>query len=66
MNASHKYEDAVKHFKDYGVIVSDVKVDWKVMMGQKDKAVSVWRESAKQDSKNELLLETLKRLKVKL
>ena len=35
-------------------------------LGQKDKAVSVWRESAKQDSKNELLLETLKRLKVKL
>jgi dihydrolipoamide dehydrogenase len=40
LNASHKYEDAVKHFKDYGVIVSDVKVDWKVMMGQKDKAVA--------------------------
>jgi len=35
-------------------------------LGQKDKAISVWRESAKQDSKNEMLLETLKRLKVKL
>ncbi len=35
-------------------------------LGQKDKAIAVWRESAKQDSKNELLLETLKRLKVKL
>jgi tetratricopeptide (TPR) repeat protein len=35
-------------------------------LGQKDKAISVWRESAKQDSKNEMLLGTLKRLKVKL
>jgi len=35
-------------------------------LGQKDKAISIWRESAKQDSKNEMLLQTLKRLKVKL
>lgn len=40
LNASHKYEDAVKHFKDYGIIANDVKVDWKAMMGQKNKAVS--------------------------
>lgn len=28
LNASHKYEDATKHFADYGIIAKDVKVDW--------------------------------------
>ena len=35
-------------------------------LGQKDKAMKVWREAARIDAKNELLVETLKRLKVKL
>ena len=35
-------------------------------LGQKDKAIRIWREVAKQDARNELLQETLKRLKVKL
>jgi len=39
LNASHKYEDATKHFADYGIIAKDVKVDWDGMMGQKTKAV---------------------------
>jgi tetratricopeptide (TPR) repeat protein len=35
-------------------------------LGQKDKALNVWRDAARQDPKNVMLLETLKRLKVKL
>jgi len=35
-------------------------------LGQKDKALNVWRYAARQDPKNVMLLETLKRLKVKL
>ena len=35
-------------------------------LGQKDKAIRIWREVAKQDARNELLQETLKRLKVKI
>ena len=35
-------------------------------LGQKDKAMKVWREAARIDPKNELLVDTLKRLKVKL
>jgi len=35
-------------------------------LGQKDKALKIWREVARIDAKNDLLLETLKRLKVKL
>ena len=35
-------------------------------LGQKDKALKIWREVARIDVKNDLLLETLKRLKVKL
>jgi len=40
LNSSHKYEDALKHFGDYGVEVSDVKIDIPKMMSQKEKAVS--------------------------
>jgi tetratricopeptide (TPR) repeat protein len=35
-------------------------------LGQKDKALKIWREAARIDAKNDLLIETLKRLKVKL
>ena len=39
-------------------------VQWS--LGLKDKAMKVWRDALKADPKNDLLLETLKRLKVKL
>jgi len=35
-------------------------------LGLKDKAMKIWRDALKSDPKNDLLLETLKRLKVKL
>ena len=35
-------------------------------LGQKDKALKIWREAARIDAKNDLLIETLNRLKVKL
>jgi len=35
-------------------------------LGLKDKAMKIWREALKSNPKNDLLQETLKRLKVKL
>jgi tetratricopeptide (TPR) repeat protein len=35
-------------------------------LGLKDKAMKIWRDALKSDPKNDLLQETLKRLKVKL
>ena len=39
LNSSHKFEDATKHFKDYGIQVSGVEIDVDAMMAQKLKAV---------------------------
>jgi dihydrolipoamide dehydrogenase len=39
LNSSHKYEDAKKHFGDYGIQVSGVEIDVEAMMAQKVKAV---------------------------
>jgi hypothetical protein len=35
-------------------------------MGQRDKAIAIWREGQLLNPENETLLETLKRLKVRL
>lgn len=40
LNASHKYHDAVHSFKNYGIVVDNVRVDWGAMQKQKDTAVS--------------------------
>ena len=39
LNSSKKYEEAKKHFADYGVNCSGVKLDLDKMMGQKSKVV---------------------------
>jgi len=39
LNSSQMYHDANKHFKDYGIEVSGLKIHLKKMMGQKDTAV---------------------------
>ncbi len=39
LNSSEKYEEAKKHFADYGVNCSGVKLDLDKMMGQKNKVV---------------------------
>ena len=39
LNSSHKYEDATKHFADYGIQVDNVAIDVPKMMAQKEQAV---------------------------
>ncbi len=39
LNSSHKFEDATKHFGDYGIEVGSVNIDVGKMMKQKEKAV---------------------------
>ena len=39
LNSSHKFEDATKHFGDYGINVSNVEIDVEKMMSQKLTAV---------------------------
>ena len=39
LNSSHKYEDATKHFADYGIQVDNVAIDVGKMMAQKEQAV---------------------------
>ena len=40
LNASHKFEDAQKHFASFGVMCGEVKLDLDAMMKKKDSAVS--------------------------
>lgn len=39
LQSSEKYEDALKHFADHGIIVGDVKLDLKKMLSRKDQVV---------------------------
>lgn len=40
LNISHKYEDATKHFKGFGLEVAGVKVNWPEVQKKKDKIVT--------------------------
>eukprot|EP00879_Flechtneria_rotunda_P009699 GHRR01010148.1.p1 GENE.GHRR01010148.1~~GHRR01010148.1.p1 ORF type:complete len:191 (+),score=42.88 GHRR01010148.1:742-1314(+) len=40
LNSSHKYEEAKKHFQQYGVSLGQVSYDWGQMQKQKDEAVT--------------------------
>jgi pyruvate/2-oxoglutarate dehydrogenase complex dihydrolipoamide dehydrogenase (E3) component len=40
LNISHKFEDANKHFKGYGIEVAGVKVNWPEVQKKKDKIVT--------------------------
>eukprot|EP00742_Colponemidia_sp_Colp-10_P000962 GILJ01001044.1.p1 GENE.GILJ01001044.1~~GILJ01001044.1.p1 ORF type:complete len:515 (-),score=89.89 GILJ01001044.1:35-1366(-) len=40
LHSSHMYEDAVKHFPNYGITATNVTFDLSKMMGQKSKAVT--------------------------
>ena len=40
LNATHKYHDAQHSFKELGIIVKDVSIDFNQLMKQKDKAVT--------------------------
>ena len=57
-------EDAYKRMPDPEIGAHLGEVLW--ASGQRDKAVSVWKESSLADADNETLQETLKRLRVKL
>jgi dihydrolipoamide dehydrogenase len=39
LNSSHKYEDATKHFAEYGIIAKEVSYDFGAIMKQKEGAV---------------------------
>lgn len=40
LNATHKFHDAQHNFKELGIVVKDVSIDFKQLMTQKDKAVT--------------------------
>ena len=40
LNATHKYHDALHHFKNHGIEVGQVSVNWDQMQASKNKSVS--------------------------
>lgn len=62
--AAKIFADAFKTKPDAEIAAHYGEVLW--VMGQRDKAISIWREGQLLNPENETLVETLKRLKVKL
>ena len=62
--AAKIFAEAFKAKPDAEIAAHYGEVLW--TMGQRDKALSIWREGLLLNSENETLVETLKRLKVKL
>ena len=63
-HALHLLQEAFKARPDAEIAAHMGEVLW--TMGRRDEAVSVWREGAQLNAQNETLLDTLKRLQVKL
>ena len=64
MESAKIFADAFKSKPDAEIAAHYGEVLW--AMGQRDKALSIWREGQLLNPENETLLETLKRLKIKL
>ena len=62
--AAKIFADAFKTKPDAEIAAHYGEVLW--TMGQRDKALGIWREGQLLNPENETLVETLKRLKVKL